>query len=619
MKKVPSHKGLAGWIFLCSKCDKTFKSSIRATAHAKNCGIKTFRKRQKSIRKMSCNFCGHEENTVAALTRHRLRHHGALLSNHRCSRCQKHFVSMKSYTRHVARHGSSKVFTCTFEGCGLTYKTKANMIRHKKDKHLGRSFPSMAGITPLPESVISTGSSRTAPSPSLPPPLPSIEMEASCNNGLSEIEGDVHLSMAGITPLPESVISTGSSRTAPSPSSPPPLPSNELEASCNNGLSGIGGDVCLSIAPLPESVISTGSSRTAQSPSPSIYRDSQNRSCSSGLSEMEEIHNQNVRENAEGFLTLCSEFGDTGKVIRFNSAVFEGRIISTNRSTAWKPPRTTLPKPSSANQTLEQSTPSPPSPTPHGPSSPSPAHWPSPSASPTEPPSSNSASPDHYASTSQSPFLDGGSLTVTSPSLSSAPSNPSSFVDGGSLRGNPSTGLNPVSPIPTQSSEMTAGLEEMDLGPEWVDVVDMATQTISKFNCGICDRNYRDSHDLQRHVKSMHKTRYHTQDSVTFSWAVQAHFENTFLSHKTTLTSLIFRLDSKGLQVKFACRRARCKRVFNTQGGLKQHTAKGCFWRCPVPNCTRKPLSKESLENVQFTQPRQKVAKLFFNLPSVFP
>ena len=518
VKKVPSHKGLAGWIFLCSKCDKTFKSSIRATAHAKNCGIKTFRKRQKSIRKMSCNFCGHEENTVAALTRHRLRHHGALLSNHRCSRCQKHFVSMKSYTRHVARHGSSKVFTCTFEGCGLTYKTKANMIRHKKDKHLGRSFPSMAGITPWPESVISTGSSRTA-----------------------------------------------------------------------------------------------------QSPSTSIYRDSQNRSCSSGLSEMEEIHNQNVRENAEGFLTLCSEFGDTGKVIRFNSAVFEGRIISTNRSTAWKPPRTTLPKPSSANQTLEQSTPSPPSPTPHGPSSPSPAHWPSPSASPTEPPSSNSASPDHYASTSQSPFLDGGSLTVTSPSLSSAPSNPSSFVDGGSLRGNPSTGLNPVSPIPTQSSEMTAGLEEMDLGPEWVDVVDMATQTISKFNCGICDRNYRDSHDLQRHVKSMHKTRYHTQDSVTFSWAVQAHFENTFLSHKTTLTSLIFRLDSKGLQVKFACRRARCKRVFNTQGGLKQHTAKGCFLRCPVPNCTRKPLSKESLENVQFTQPRQKVAKLFFNLPSVFP
>ena len=63
---------------------------------------------------------------------------------------------------------------------------------------------------------------------------------------------------------------------------------------------------------------------------------------------------------------------------------------------------------------------------------------------------------------------------------------------------------------------MTAGLEEMDLGPEWVDVVDMATQTISKFNCGICDRNYRDSYDLQRHVKLMHKTRYHTQDSVTF-------------------------------------------------------------------------------------------------------
>ena len=68
---------------------------------------------------------------------------------------------------------------------------------------------------------------------------------------------------------------------------------------------------------------------------------------------------------------------------------------------------------------------------------------------------------------------------------------------------------------------------------------------------------------------------------------------------------LRIKFNSKGLLVKFDWRRARCKRVFNTQGGLRQHTAKGCFWRCAEPNCTRKPLSKESLENVQFTQPRK--------------
>lgn len=164
VKKISSPKGLAGWLFICIKCKKHFRSSIRAIAHAKNCGSKMFRKRRKSIRKMSCNFCGHEECTVAALTSHRIRHHSHRISQFRCTRCNKQFVSLKSYKRHVARHGSSQVFTCSSSGCGKKYKTKANMMRHKRDKHLGRTWPSVAGITPLPGSGPEVNDSLTSPS-----------------------------------------------------------------------------------------------------------------------------------------------------------------------------------------------------------------------------------------------------------------------------------------------------------------------------------------------------------------------------------------------------------------------------------------------------------------------
>ena len=174
VKKISSPKGLAGWLFICIKCKKHFRSSIRAIAHAKNCGSKMFRRRRKSIRKMSCNFCGHEECTVAALTSHRIRHHSHSISKFRCTRCNRQFVSFKSYKRHVARHGSSQVFTCSFSGCGKKYKTKANMMRHKRDKHLGRTWPSVAGITPLPgsgsevnDSLTSLSQSSASLSPSL--------------------------------------------------------------------------------------------------------------------------------------------------------------------------------------------------------------------------------------------------------------------------------------------------------------------------------------------------------------------------------------------------------------------------------------------------------------------
>ena len=64
--------------------------------------------------------------------------------------------------------------------------------------------------------------------------------------------------------------------------------------------------------------------------------------------------------------------------------------------------------------------------------------------------------------------------------------------------------------------------------------------------------------------------------------------------------SFLNRFDKENKQKKFACGVARCKKVFNTKHGLKEHTGLGCAWRCPEPGCKWKPLKKESLENVVF-------------------
>ena len=171
VKKIKSPKGLVGSLYTCLKCEKTFKKSIRACAHALKCGDKTSltKKRQKSQRKLSCNICGHIEHTKKALTQHRLVHHKAHLKWHRCSRCPptaKYFLSVASYRRHVARHVSPVVFTCTFNFCGKKFATKANVERHRRMVHLKESSASPA-TSSSPTSTSTTSSEVVASSPLL--------------------------------------------------------------------------------------------------------------------------------------------------------------------------------------------------------------------------------------------------------------------------------------------------------------------------------------------------------------------------------------------------------------------------------------------------------------------
>ena len=60
--------------------------------------------------------------------------------------------------------------------------------------------------------------------------------------------------------------------------------------------------------------------------------------------------------------------------------------------------------------------------------------------------------------------------------------------------------------LANQTSQMGAGLDELDLGP--ASMVSVGTQTsASKFNCEICGFDARDGCNLRQHIKSMHKPR----------------------------------------------------------------------------------------------------------------
>ena len=117
VKKVASSKGLAGYIYICLKCDKYFRIRLRCVDHARSCGEQnTAKRRKKSQRKLFCNVCDHVEFTRAELQKHRKKVHSSLIRPKRCTRCQKVFASSKSYFRHVKRHLSSKTYACPVAG-----------------------------------------------------------------------------------------------------------------------------------------------------------------------------------------------------------------------------------------------------------------------------------------------------------------------------------------------------------------------------------------------------------------------------------------------------------------------------------------------------------------------
>ena len=123
VEKVPSAKGLLGYLYKCCKCDRAFKIRLRCVAHARSCGeLNTVKKRKKSQRKVFCNVCNYVATTSSELRVHRMREHSALIRKYRCTRCQKWFSSFWNYCRHVKRHvsGVSGVtFSCHVAGPGL--------------------------------------------------------------------------------------------------------------------------------------------------------------------------------------------------------------------------------------------------------------------------------------------------------------------------------------------------------------------------------------------------------------------------------------------------------------------------------------------------------------------
>lgn len=141
VKKVASSAGLAGFIYQCGKCEQSFRIRLRCLDHARNCGEQsTTKKRKKSQRKLVCNVCDQVAYTRAQLQQHRKLEHSNLIRRHRCTRCQKLFLSSKSYCRHVKQHSSSATFVCPVAGPGLPVPHLSDMLSNRKHHRKILSF-----------------------------------------------------------------------------------------------------------------------------------------------------------------------------------------------------------------------------------------------------------------------------------------------------------------------------------------------------------------------------------------------------------------------------------------------------------------------------------------------
>lgn len=130
VKKVPSSVGLAGYMYSCGKCEKSFRIRLRCLDHARNCGEQnTTKKRKRSQRKLVCNVCNQVAYTRAQLQKHRKIEHSNLIRRHKCTRCQKVFPSSQSFCRHVKHHFSSATFACPVAGPGLPVPNRSDMFR----------------------------------------------------------------------------------------------------------------------------------------------------------------------------------------------------------------------------------------------------------------------------------------------------------------------------------------------------------------------------------------------------------------------------------------------------------------------------------------------------------
>lgn len=105
--------------FPCTYCEKEFHSIFEKLSHMKTCGAKN----------LECDGCGKKFFSKIKLAHHLKIEKGLL--TYACSTCGKKCTSSMDLRIHeIGSHSDSRLYQCTFEGCGKSFKSSASRSSH---------------------------------------------------------------------------------------------------------------------------------------------------------------------------------------------------------------------------------------------------------------------------------------------------------------------------------------------------------------------------------------------------------------------------------------------------------------------------------------------------------
>lgn len=116
--------------YTCQHCEKEFLLSHKLQKHLKT---------HSSKRNYFCSMCDYSSATKENLALHQKRRHPTSPPAFTCTVCDKSFVYMSDYRRHIIIHSDIRLFPCDF--CDFQFNRRSNLKKHIERVHLKINIP----------------------------------------------------------------------------------------------------------------------------------------------------------------------------------------------------------------------------------------------------------------------------------------------------------------------------------------------------------------------------------------------------------------------------------------------------------------------------------------------